>query len=626
MASVVTRTRNRHAFLVRAVEGILSQSYANWEHIVVNDGGSAEALEKLLAPFAERYAGRLKLIHLPVRHGMQEAANAALAEASGEFVAIHDDDDCWHPDFLAEAVNFLVEKGPESPYRGVVTQTVRVWEDVDETGHIAEVSREPYQPLTEVNLFRAGYENPFPPIAFLYRRSAHAEIGLFNPAYSYAADLDFNLRFLARWEIGVIQRPLAYYHWRRSASEAVYHNTVTAEPDVHGRLLNEWLNASLRSEVGGDPAKLGLAMNLSRYAVGTRVALDAVLEKNREELERLDDLKNHLSSLSDALSGDTSARLADLKAHLASLSEALSGDAVARLADLKAHLTSVSQAADRTEQALAGRGDDIKNHLSSLTDMLGGDAVPRIGAIAEKLEALALSVDAARKDLAENGAGVAAHLALLEEKSCNTALFQKLDDFKAHLTSLSDTLSGDAIARLADLRALLADLAERAGKTDAALAAQDGELRARLEGIAEGVAGGGECLTELRERLDRFVGLFTSGALPRLEELRTQLAGASANLIAQNVRLASLCEAAPQIARNSEEALSLLTEVRSLAAGIAEEVKRLAQNSVTRADHEALRSEVGALRTELAAWREESARREKYWRIGRLRIGWKSGE
>jgi chromosome segregation ATPase len=522
---------------------------------------------------------------------------------------------------------------------------------VDELGRIAEVSREPYQPLSEVNLFRSGYENPFPPIAFLYRRAAHAEIGLFNPAYSYAADLDFNLRFLARWEIGVIPRPLAYYHWRRSAGDAAFHNTVTAQSDVHGRLLNEWLNASLRSEAGGDPAKLGLAMNLSRYAVGTRVALDAVLEKNREELERLDDLKSHLSSLSDALSGETAARLADLKAHLSSLSwnveengrsaqslsarigeefealrTTLSGEAVTRLADLKAHLTNVSQAADRTEQALAGRGDDIKNHLSSLTDMLGGDAVPRIGALAEKLEALALSVDAARKDLAENGAGIAAHLAHLEEKSGNAALFEKLDDFKAHLTSLSDALSGDAIARLTDLKTLLADLADRAGKTEAALAAQGGDLRSSLAGIAEGVAGGGERLTELRDRLDRFAGLFTSGALPRLEELRTQLAGASSNLTAQNAHLASLCEAVAQIARNSEETLSLLAEVRSLTAGIAEEEKRLAQNSVTRADHEALRSEVGALRTELAAWREESTRREKYWRIGRLRIGWKSGE
>ncbi len=662
MASIVTRTRSRPVFLARAVEGVLAQSYENWEHIIVNDGGDAGTVEKLLTPFAERYAGRLKLIHLPRQCGMQVAANTALAQACGEFVTIHDDDDDWHPDYLAATVNFLAEKGPESPYRGVVTQTVRVWEDVDAAGRIAEVSREPYQPLAEVNLFRVGYENPFPPVAFLYRRAVHEEIGLFNPAYSYAADLDFNLRFLARWEIGVIPRPLAYYHWRRSAGETAFHNTVTAESDVHGRLLNEWLNAALRSESGGDPARLGLAMNLARYAVGTRTGIDALLEKNREELERLGDLKSHLSSLSGAfsgealarladlkahlsslswnveenakaaqalcaqigegigglkttLSGETAARLEDLKAHLSSLSDALSGEALARLADLKTHLAGLSQTADRTERALAGRGDDLKNHLSSLTDMMGGDAIPKIGSLAEKLEALVRSVGETRRELAASEAGMTDRLARLEANSANPELHAKLEDMRRLLASLSDALSCEAVARLNDLKIRLTGLTDHAGRVDSSLA-----------GIAESLTGGVEHLSEIGERLDRFAGIFATGALPRLEELRTQLAAASANLTSQYARLAAVGEAAAQIARNSEETLALLAEIRSLAAEIVAEQGRLARNSVTREDHEALRSEVGALRTELADWRRESVRREKYWRIGRLRIGWKSGE
>ena len=324
--SIITRTRDRPILLCRAVESVLNQSFVDWRHIIVNDGGDATALEKFLAPYADRYAGRLTIVHNAKSLGMQDASNTGLERSEGTFVAIHDDDDEWDSEFLTATVSFLDEKGQDSVYQGVITHTVKVLEDIDAEGRILEMAREPYLNTQEVNLFKVGYENPFPPIAFLYRRKAHDVIGKFDPHFDFAGDMDFNVHFLLHWEIGVIPRPLAFYHWRRKSARAEFENSVTARADEHAVKFNEFLNHYLRLETGGDEKNIGLALNLGRHAISASVASRAALERIDDQNGRLTDFKAHLDSLSGVLVealrnlSESAQREADLKTHLNSVS------------------------------------------------------------------------------------------------------------------------------------------------------------------------------------------------------------------------------------------------------------------------------------------------------------------
>ena len=63
-------------------------------------------------------------------------------------------------------------------------------------------------PCKSIDLFAAGADNPYAPIAFVYRRTVHERVGLFDERFSVVGDWDFNLRFLQLFEIGVI-RPAA---------------------------------------------------------------------------------------------------------------------------------------------------------------------------------------------------------------------------------------------------------------------------------------------------------------------------------------------------------------------------------------------------------------------------------
>jgi len=267
IVTIITRTRKRNIFLRRAIESVLSQTYEAWHHIIINDGGDPIAVEALMQDYLVDYDKRFELIHFEDARGMQFALNTGLQRAKTEFLAVHDDDDSWAPEFLEKTVGFLQEQGRTSKYQGVVAQTVKIIEDIDEGDRIVENKRLPHIPLDEINLFRIGYENPFPPIAFLYRKKIHDTVGYIEEKYDLVADMDFNIRFLCHFEIGLLHEPLAFYHVRESAHDPAFFNSVTAATTKHRQLFNELINNYLRHSDDETLRHVGQSLNHARYLV-----------------------------------------------------------------------------------------------------------------------------------------------------------------------------------------------------------------------------------------------------------------------------------------------------------------------------------------------------------------------
>ncbi len=266
--TVVTRTKDRPLLLRRCLQSVLSQTLPDWLHVIVNDGGNPHVLRLLVNEHAAQYGGRVEIIDNADSQGMQNASNQGLAEAAGDYVVIHDDDDSWEPDFLRACVEFLDREGPDSPVQGVVTQTTRILEEITDHGGIHEDSREHYLPLKTIDLFAAGADNPFAPIAFLYRRAVHTRVGNFDERFTVLGDWDFNLRFLVHYDIGVIDRRLANYHWRHQSGGTVYANTVTDGLDEHLRKTTALRNHHLRRDLQAGHLGLGYLMHTARMLRG----------------------------------------------------------------------------------------------------------------------------------------------------------------------------------------------------------------------------------------------------------------------------------------------------------------------------------------------------------------------
>jgi len=281
--TVITRTKNRNHLLARAVSSILNQTYQDWEHVIVNDGGDCNAVEELLNPYKQSYAGRLKLIHHEESKGMEAASNTGIKHSASQFLAIHDDDDSWDKSFLQTCVEQL-STDPDTEVKGVVTGTIQVFETT-KGANIVSLREQEYSPqLSAVSLPAMLEVNQFLPIAFVFYRSAYEEIGPYDETLPVAGDWDFNIRFLSKFDIRVIRENLAFYHVRL---DAVGHfaNSVSKE-DLHAHYRAKIVNRYIRKD-----------LERGAHVMGTYIAMGDFLFRTNQNLSRVGRILDKLKKL-----------------------------------------------------------------------------------------------------------------------------------------------------------------------------------------------------------------------------------------------------------------------------------------------------------------------------------------
>lgn len=265
--AIVTRTKNRPLLLERALDSVLDQRFSDWTHVLVNDGGNPEAIQRAVAPRMGRYVGRLTLIDNPKSVGMEGASNIGVRASSSEFLVIHDDDDSWHPDFLARCVAFMDSNDKPSlgcAYGGVVTHSTRVDEEMREDG-VRVITSAPFNTwMDAVSLSRLAAGNTFPPISFMFRRDVLEQVGPFREDLPVLGDWDFHLRVCAQYEIGLIPELLANYHHRIALQSSDYGNTVIATERKHHAYDALYRNELLRRDLREGKAGLGYLVNFGR--------------------------------------------------------------------------------------------------------------------------------------------------------------------------------------------------------------------------------------------------------------------------------------------------------------------------------------------------------------------------
>lgn len=247
--AIITRTKDRPRLLRRALESILAQSFSGWSLVIVNDGGARSEVDELLVEYADRLAGRADVIHNVEGRGMEAASNQGIRASTGEFIAIHDDDDEWAPEFLAETVAHL-DAHPEDG--GVTVQTEIVFERLTDEGREVQ-DRVPLEPqMQAVTLVDLLHYNRFVPISFLFRRSAYDALGGFDESLPVVGDWEFHLRFVVAHRIGFVKgQPLAFWNQRREATGAEANSMIAGLADHHAfslqvrdRLLREHAQAN----------------------------------------------------------------------------------------------------------------------------------------------------------------------------------------------------------------------------------------------------------------------------------------------------------------------------------------------------------------------------------------------
>lgn len=121
--SIIMPVYNAGAYFAGAVESVLSQSYPDFELILVDDGatdGSGQACDKFAA--ADQ---RVRVMHVP-NGGICKARNIGIAAARGEYIMFCDHDDEYLPGYLAE-VSKAIDEYDSPDIVKVNHETLRRW-------------------------------------------------------------------------------------------------------------------------------------------------------------------------------------------------------------------------------------------------------------------------------------------------------------------------------------------------------------------------------------------------------------------------------------------------------------------------------------------------------------------
>jgi len=198
--TVVTPVYNTDPRWLRAcIESVRAQAYPYWEHCLADDGSTNEATKAVLREYGSD--SRIRVTHLEKNGGISNASNAALAHATGEFVALLDHDDEYTPDALYWMVKHLA----------LHREADVVYSDEDKLD-IAGARCDPYfKPDWSPEHFLACMYTPH---VLMARRSVVEAVGGFRAGYEGAQDYDLLLRMTERTS-RIEHVPRILYHWRK---------------------------------------------------------------------------------------------------------------------------------------------------------------------------------------------------------------------------------------------------------------------------------------------------------------------------------------------------------------------------------------------------------------------------
>ena len=107
LVSVITPSYNSSKFIDECINSVISQSYTNWELLIVDDCSDDNSKELLLN--LEKRDERIKLTFLDNNIGAAHARNVAIQKAKGKYIAFLDSDDSWDSKKLDKQISFMVQ-------------------------------------------------------------------------------------------------------------------------------------------------------------------------------------------------------------------------------------------------------------------------------------------------------------------------------------------------------------------------------------------------------------------------------------------------------------------------------------------------------------------------------------
>lgn len=182
--TIITATYNSCATLRDTIESVLSQTYPDYEHIII-DGKSKDATLDIVREYEPRYQGKLRWISEPDK-GIYDAMNKGIRMATGDVVGLLNSDDFYTSNDVLEHV----AKALSDPNVDAVYGDIHYVNDDDLTHCVRYYSSRVFSR----GLMRLGFMPAHP--SFYCRRAIYEKYGTFDTSLRVAADFENLLRLI----------------------------------------------------------------------------------------------------------------------------------------------------------------------------------------------------------------------------------------------------------------------------------------------------------------------------------------------------------------------------------------------------------------------------------------------
>jgi len=261
LVSVIMPTYNGEKTIQRAIKSVLNQSYKNLEVIVVDDC-SQDNTVMVVNSIKDR---RIKLIRHNENRNGSAARNTGIKESRGKYIAFLDDDDEWLKEKISKQIKYLKSKNSKEWKACIPSHRIlsnRKWREVILKKE-GDIRREIF--MMEMSLGAGS--------SLLIDKEIIKEIGLFNEEYIRHQDMEYILRYLMKYKLGVMSEVLTLIHGHSGNVSGEKMATVKKkflkdfkrEIDSFGRRLSrriyarQWLQVSKHYALDGD------VLNTFRY-------------------------------------------------------------------------------------------------------------------------------------------------------------------------------------------------------------------------------------------------------------------------------------------------------------------------------------------------------------------------
>ena len=263
LVSVVLIFLNGERFLPEAVESILSQTYQDFELLLIDDG-SSEPATTIARSYVERFPEKVRYLEHEghANRGMSAARNLGIGHSRGEYIAMMDADDIWLPHKLTRQVQIM----RDHPEVGMVYGATPFW--YSWTGDPADAARD------------------FTPNPGVAQDAAYPPSSLSGHVYPFGGgttpfQCDTIIRREAMFRVGGFEEDFigmfedtAFYH-KIFLSEAVF---VSGECWDRYRVHPDSINAQARRLQTFDAAELRFLQWMENYLMRVEVDDDGLHE------------------------------------------------------------------------------------------------------------------------------------------------------------------------------------------------------------------------------------------------------------------------------------------------------------------------------------------------------------